>query len=307
MKKIAVIGLYGVSALYKVRQLPVPGETARSQELIFEPGGKGYNQAFAALRMNGDVFFCTAVGDDLYGEKAESELKNVFGDQFKCIKIQNEVTAHAAVLCDSSGENEVIVHAGALEKLDERTAEILEKELKQCGLLLLQCEMPLRAVESLLDWSKKHGLYTVFNPAPAAALTDAVLQNCDLLTPNWGEARKISGISSESPEEAAQRLLSRGCRAVIITLGNRGAYVREQGKPGYYQEAFRVFAEDTTGAGDVFNGALCAGLAAGNTLRAAVETAAAASALSVTRRGVVRAVPTLAETEEFLEKRKTGL
>ena len=304
MKRIAVVGLYGMSALYRVGELPEPGETVTSRELIFEPGGKGYNQAVAALKMGGDVFFCTAVGEDVYGAAAETELQKVFGDRCKCIRVRNQVTAHAAVLCDRNGENEVIVHPGALAEMDGQIVEELKQDLKECSMLLLQCEMPLRAVESLLAYGKSQGLYTVLNPAPAAELPDRVLKNCDLLTPNWGEAQAIAGIRGGTVETTAERLLDRGCGAVILTLGSRGAYVRERGVPGYYQQAFRVAAADTTGAGDIFNGALCAGLMNGRDLRSAVTMAAAASAVSVTRRGVLQAVPTLEETAVFLERER---
>ena len=69
-KKLAVVGLYGMSALFRLERLPAPGETVGSKALKFEQGGKGYNQALGALRMGAEVFFAAAVGDDLYGTQA---------------------------------------------------------------------------------------------------------------------------------------------------------------------------------------------------------------------------------------------
>ena len=59
---------------------------------------------------------------------------------------------------------------------------------------------------------------------------------------------------------------------------------------------------DSTGAGDNFNGALAARLAEGASLGEAVRYAAASSALSVTRRGVLQAIPTRSQVEAFLSK-----
>ena len=64
--------------------------------------------------------------------------------------------------------------------------------------------------------------------------------------------------------------------------------------------AFSVTAVDTTGAGDAFTGALAVGLAARSTREEAIWLAAAAAALTCTRRGAQDALPDRAEVEAFL-------
>jgi sugar/nucleoside kinase (ribokinase family) len=66
-------------------------------------------------------------------------------------------------------------------------------------------------------------------------------------------------------------------------------------------EAFPVEAIDTTGAGDAFNGALAAGLAAGGSLEQIIPLASAAAALQCTRRGAQAALPTRTDVERFLQ------
>ena len=61
MGKVVVAGLYGMSALFQVRRFPKEGETVSAVGLIYEPGGKGYNQAVAAKRAGVEVYFATAV------------------------------------------------------------------------------------------------------------------------------------------------------------------------------------------------------------------------------------------------------
>ena len=63
----------------------------------------------------------------------------------------------------------------------------------------------------------------------------------------------------------------------------------------HFQPAFRVKAVDTTAAGDTFTGFLMGGLLAGRTVPEAMELAAKASAIAVTRPGASPSIPTLEE------------
>lgn len=299
-QRLAVVGLYGMSALFRLDSLPQPGQTVRSRGLIFEQGGKGYNQAIGALRAGARVFYAAAVGDDAYGKDAPDVFRQDGLTDFACLTVAGQPTAFAAVVSDAQGENEVIVEQGANACWTSEMADSLEEEIAKCSAILLQCEMPDEPLLRFLTIARRHGLYTVLNPAPARLLPDALLSLCDLVTPNWGEAQTITGLPGAPVEDVAQALLRSGCGAGVITLGSRGVYAQKAGQPGFYRPAFSVSAVDTTGAGDNFNGALCARLLAGDEFMVAVRYACASSALSVTRRGVIAAIPTREEVKEFL-------
>ena len=68
-------GLCEICLLYTSRRFPKEGETVSAVGLIYEPGGKGYNQAVAAKRAGVEVYFATAVGRDFYGEQAAGSMK----------------------------------------------------------------------------------------------------------------------------------------------------------------------------------------------------------------------------------------
>lgn len=299
-KKLAVVGLYGMSALFRLDRLPMPGETAGSRALKFEQGGKGYNQALGALRMGTEVFFATAVGDDLYGKQAPAVFEQDGLKDYRCMVISDTPTAFASVLSDRTGANMVIVEQGASAKLTLDMADRLEDRIKDCDMLLLQCEMPDAIIKRLLETGKKHGLLTVLNPAPARCSVRELMPLCDLVTPNWGEAQTITGMYHASVPAVAEELVSYSHGAVVITLGKDGSYVQEPGHAGYFQKAVQVDSVDTTGAGDNFNGVLCARLLAGDSLHHAVSFANVSSGLSVTKYGVIEAIPTLKEVEEFM-------
>lgn len=99
--------------------------------------------------------------------------------------------------------------------------------------------------------------------------------------------------------DAARKLLTRGAREVVITLGERGAlwvtYTQNQFVP-----AFRVQAVDTTAAGDAFNAGLAVALARGAEMTLALRYASAVAALSVTRFGAQSSLPSRVEVEHFL-------
>jgi len=150
--------------------------------------------------------------------------------------------------------------------------------------------------------AREHGVRVILNPAPARELSDEILGNVSILTPNESEAELLTGIRVEDDagaEQAARALVARGVDTVILTLGSRGAFVFEAGS-GELVPSFKVQAVDTTAAGDVFNGSLAVSLAEGMPLTRAVRFANAAAALSVTRLGAQPSAPTRSEIEAFL-------
>jgi ribokinase len=131
-----------------------------------------------------------------------------------------------------------------------------------------------------------------------------VLKCVSIITPNETEAELLTGINvadEAGAAKAAAQLRARGVGTVVITLGERGAYVAgaevRRLVPG-----FKVKAVDTTAAGDVFNGALAVALAEGRAILEAVRLANAAAALSVMRRGAQPSAPTRASIDALLRR-----
>ena len=83
-----------------------------------------------------------------------------------------------------------------------------------------------------------------------------------------------------------------------MTLGSEGALLYEDGKAEIIP-AHKVNAVDTTAAGDVYNGAMCAALAEGMELREALRFATKASAISVSREGAQPSIPSREEVDNF--------
>jgi ribokinase len=170
------------------------------------------------------------------------------------------------------------------------------------AILLVQLESPLGAVRAAVARAGAAGMRVILNPAPARPLPDALLRRVDFLTPNEHEAGALTGVrvdGERAAARAAQQLRRRGVRCVIVTLGARGAFVASD-EHRVLVPPFRVRAVDTTGAGDVFNGALAVALAEGRALLEAVRFGQAAAAISVTRCGAQSSAPARAEIERRL-------
>jgi ribokinase len=135
-------------------------------------------------------------------------------------------------------------------------------------------------------------------------LPDELLALTDICAPNETETELLAGLPVCTPREAevaARRLLDRGPRVVILTLGERGVLLLDR-HGAEHVPAVPVEAVDPTGAGDAFIGGLATFLGEGLSLHDAALRANAAAALSVTRIGTQTSFPSRAEVDAFLQR-----
>jgi ribokinase len=295
MKEILVIGSSNTDMVIKTKKMPAPGETVLGGTFLLNPGGKGANQAVAATRLGGKVTFVTKRGNDLFGNQTVGLLMREGIDTENIIKDPELPSGVALITVDSKGENSIVVAPGANGNLQP---EDLPPDLFDCSryeILLLQLEIPIITVEYSAVKGSECGMKVILNPAPAPLepLSNKLLKNIWLLTPNETEAEAITGISildEESAAAAADAIIAKGVKNVIITFGAKGAFVKSKEFTGMIP-GFKVKAIDTTAAGDVFNGAIGVSLAEGVSLEEAVLFANKAASISVTRMGAQSSAP----------------
>jgi ribokinase len=200
------------------------------------------------------------------------------------------------------GENSIAVAGGANGRLSPADVKKAKRAFAGATAVVMQLETPLETVQATAELAAKAGVCVILNPAPARPLPDKLLKLVSILTPNETEAELLTGVAVSNEATAAKaagKLLARGVQNVVITMGSRGAFVAQKDLrqliPG-----FKVKAVDTTGAGDVFNGALVVALAEGRSLLEAARFASAAAAISVTRFGAQPSTPTRREIELML-------
>ena len=294
MPRVLVVGSANVDFTLALPRLPQPGETVTNGALLINHGGKGANQAVAARRLGAEVRLIGCVGADDSGRSVRAALGAEGIDTAGLITTDGAATGTALILVDRDGRNQIGVAPGANRALTGEHVRMRAGDVAWAEIVLASCEIPLDAVREVLTLARARGRPTILNPAPVPDDGLSFLELVDYLTPNAGEATRLSGVAGEHGAGAALR--SRGAGCVLVTLGERGVLVCGDGAPRHVGAA-RVDAVDTTAAGDSFNAALAVALVEGKELMAAVDFACAAAAITCTRRGAQASLPTRDEVE----------
>ena len=293
-----------VDLVSRVPRFLLPGETLQGLDFHVYPGGKGGNQAVAAARLTSGVVMLGKLGDD-----ANSQLyRQVFRDNgiiSDCVETHAGINTGTAVIevDTSTGDNRIVYIPGANSFVDRAQVDRHWERLTRCDIFLLQLEIPMDTVRYAIDRLRRAGKTVILDPAPAVALPVGLLGQCDVVTPNEVELALLTGLPAGTPEQmlaAGRQLLKSGVKNVVIKAGRQGAYLVNQEMERLFP-GFAVKAVDTTAAGDSFNAGLAAALAQGRTLPEAVPYANAVGALSTTAAGAQGAMPTRAQTEDFLK------
>jgi len=302
--KILVLGSSNVDLILRIPRFHQPGETITADGMVTAFGGKGANQAVASKRLGGDVCFITKLGNDPHGQSYRRYLIKNGLIARGLLRDRNLPTGVALIELNPKGENRIVVSPGAngfLLKTDLRKVAGLWREAK---VFVSQLEIPLPTVRMGLEMARDRCAITLLNPSPPVRLPMSVLSLVDFLVPNEWEAQFLTGIKMRREGDIckiAERLLKKGTKNVVITLGPRGAFFKDA-KEEIWMDAFRVKAIDTTAAGDAFMGALAFGLAEGKPIREVLRFANGAGALATTRLGAQPSLPRRKELGIFLSQ-----
>ena len=253
---------------FDVPRFHVGGETIHATGFHEEWGGKGFNQAVAAVRQGADVSFLGAVcSPDV---KSLNEFCSKEGIR-ALLAAKNVATACAAILTDGAGETRVTVYPGA--ELEAGDVDGFTGAIATADILLLNNEVPEAVNLVAVGVAVKHGVKVVFNPAPARKLPKAICDAVSIWTPNEFEEAALGNVLGD----------------VVTTLGAKGCRIRSTGEVVPAVKCERV--ADTTGAGDTFTAVLAVRIAEGETLRGACAAANAAAAEEVAVRYVMPSIP----------------
>lgn len=300
MKKICVIGSLNMDLVVNVEEMPKKGQTLIGSSFKEVPGGKGANQAVAIAKLGGDISMIGKVGNDSFGKTLINQLKenNVKTDY---IYTEDSSSGVAMITVDKNAENSIVVAPGANFKVLREDIDKCIDAIKNSEIIVLQLETPIDTIKYALEKSKELGKFTILNPAPAAKLSDDIIRNVDLLTPNETELEILSGVKIDCEEDikkAAEVMIEKGVKQLIVTLGSKGSlYIDEDNMK--FKKSYKVKAIDTTAAGDSYTGALAVYLSQDKSIEEAMDFASKVGALSVTKEGAQNSLPTLKDVENF--------
>lgn len=287
-------GSINIDHVYQVEHFVQPGETLASKNYQKLLGGKGANQSIALAKAGTEIKHVGLINDSDFGVKQTLIRANV---DCSFVKGTETPSGHAIIQVADSGENSIILFAGANHELSD---ELIDKALASAApddWILMQNET--NSIEAIINKAKDNNLKVAFNPAP---MTDSVkqlpLEKIDLLIVNEVEA---AALTDETDLAATQRWFKQHIphTNVIITLGSQGAKLVTSDSE-YNADAFKVEAVDTTAAGDTFIGYFLSAYIDAIAPEDCIRRACAASALAVTRIGAAQSIPTVDEVETFL-------
>ena len=286
--KIAVIGSTNMDLVSYTDTIPAAGETREATGFHTACGGKGANQAIAAGKLGANVMMVTVIGDDLFGEKSMDNFMDNNIDTEYVWTATGVASGVATILVDSTSQNRILIHKGANACLTPEVIDEAADALRECGLIVLQLEIPLETVYAAIDFGVANGIPVLLNPAPATkelSMEKACL--CDFFVPNETELAILTGMPTGTEDEikkAAMSLVNRGLKNVIVTMGSKGSMWVSK-NDFLVIPAKTVDAVDTTGAGDSFIGCFVENYSRTRSIPEAMKEASLYASFSVTRKG----------------------
>ena len=306
-KKIIVFVSFNADITATLKHFPKAGESVLSDKSNIGPGGKGTNQALSAAKSGGDVHFITKIGMDTFGQLAEDVINASDIASKTLLKSESLPTGRAMIyVSQHDNDNMLVVFPGANASVNDNDITCINQYLVDSEILLIQGENNLDATEKLVKIAYQHHKTIILNPAPYSEGIKKILPFTDIVTPNESEASLLSGLAItdiKSAELAARKISAMGPKTVLITLGARGVLIFDQ-QHFTHLAAFDSNPIDTTGAGDAFNGALVAGLAAHKNIIESASWASAFASLAIEREGAANH-PEISDVNERLLNRKS--
>ena len=271
--RLTVVGSINLDLVTRTQRLPRPGETVTDATFERHPGGKGANQAVAAARLGADVTFVGSVGNDAFADAALSGLREAQVELE--VETADAPTGVASIVVDAAGENVIVVAPGANRAL--KAPRLNGRETVLC-----QLEIP---VETVAACAAAAGSFWL-NAAPAVAIPANVVEQADVVIANRYELDALPATPA----------------LAVLTLGEEGAVLLEEGREAARARPPKVQAVDGTAAGDAFAGCLVVSRLERRDWEEALSRSCAAGALAASRAGAQPSLPRAAEIDAILSR-----
>jgi ribokinase len=304
-----IISLGSINADFQVRaeRWAEAGHDLLVTDFMRCGGGKAANVAYAAHRLGSPVMLIGHVGDDDLAEQALNPLRRLQLDLRRVSSVRGMATGFVTIVVTPDGKKTMIAAHNANDVwTEEETANAASAVAKAAtgSILVADCAISIEPVERAARAAVERKLPIILDPSPAERVSERLFSLVDFVTPNPVEAQQLTGIAVQSIEDALRAggaLISRGSKVALMKLPQGGCVIVTAGSAVAIRPT-PVQVVDTTGAGDVFAGALAVALLEGRTLLEAGRFAVAAAHVSVTRYGAQASYPDRREIEEMLAR-----
>lgn len=294
MTRIACIGITVLDRIWYLTDLPKEGGKFVANDYKEVGGGPAATAAVAAAKLGATVDFIGRVGDDDTGKRLLAELESLGVNTRYSRVYKGARSSQSAVLVDASGERiianypspDLPADASWLTDIDFSQWDAVLADVRwHDGAKLAFTLARQQGIPAVLD-----GDVTPQDIAELVALSDHAAFSAPGLT-------RLTGTEDIHLSLKKAQTLTNG--HVYVTQGSQGCYWLEN-QQLQHQPGFSVDVVDTTGAGDVFHGALALAIAQNNATADAVRFASAVAALKCTRPGGRAGIPDCDQTRSFL-------
>jgi 2-dehydro-3-deoxygluconokinase len=274
-------------------------------------GGDTSNCAIAAARQGASVGYVTRLGADAFGD---SFLKLWAEEGIDASAVEIDPDAHTGIYFVTHGEDgHQFSYFRAGSAASRMTSENLPldyvrdaKILHVSGISQAISDGAADAVIAAIEAAREADVKVSYDTNlrlqlwpidRARAIIHAAMTRCMIALPGLEDAEQLTG--RRDPDAIADFYLGLGAEIVALTLGAQGTLVATRSDRGRVVGR-KVAPVDATAAGDTFDGAFLAEIAAGRNPFDAARYANAAAALSTRGYGAVAPMPRRADVEAFL-------
>jgi ribokinase len=295
-----------------VPKLPLVGQDAYGSELTIGAGAKSRNIADMTARLTnkGMVAMLSRTIKDPYGLwRVPYEALKTAGVNVDFVRVISQeessiLPAIALVTVDANGNryasiNNTIIDEFSTADIDWAN-QVFEAAAHNNGMLVLSLELPIKTALYTMQKAAANNIRILLDPGGLVNLHDSDLlfsQPIYLLKPNEHETKQLTGIevmNLKTAGQAAEILQRKGVKNVLITHGERGAYLFEDDASRQHIPIPSIKLsgqKDATGCGDQVLAALCAYLSEGYTLTESAKLAIVAGTLQFNRLGIKPVTP----------------
>lgn len=307
-KSVSVVGSINYDITLESPRLPEKGETFVASSVSYTPGGKGLNQAVQLSRLGIETKFFGCIGRDIFGDFILKNVNDKLLD-FSKIKYTKSHTGISVANVLEDGTVASTIYPGA--NFDVNTDYILENmpNILNAEYIILQLEIPVNVVETIIAKAKEHKTKVILNAAPARDISDQALKDVDTLIVNEVEAKFYLGKTIENVEDAlkyGREYAQETGINLIITLGKIGSVFITKDDYGIIDPVKPEIVKDSMGAGDSYIGAFTFARVNGARFKEACNFASYIASRTVTKFGTQEAMPTIKEVHDD-PKVKAGL
>ncbi len=298
--KVLCIGHASYDISMPVDAFPEENKKYRLKEKIECPGGPALTAALLLGTWDVEVYYTGVIGNDIYGNQILEELKRRKVNTDYVIKTDNLETTKTFILINKENASRTLFNVIPNITISRPFTYNFEPEV-----LLMDGEHYSLAEDAIKKYPN------AIKIVDAGKVTNETIELCKLsdyiiCSKEFAELITKERIDYNEPDSLKvilNKLAELFKGQIVITQEEKGCLYKVEDKIKM-MSGLKVFAKDTTGAGDIFHGAFTYGLTKGLPLEKCLKIANIAAGISVKKVGSSNSIPEVEEVYKIYEKNR---